>query len=194
MVNPNDPRVSKTRSALIEAFNCLILDSGQHAVRVAEIIRRADVGRSTFYDHYANIDAIHREAISKPLDVLADAVHLGIAGHKQLVCLLNHFDENRYRAQQAFAKTSFRDQATLVLAECLQNRLRTGLSSVQTKTIPPELDASISIRLIAETAMALIRIWITNEISCSTETLATTMLKATHLLMNANCKDSRGHV
>ena len=51
-----DRRVSKTRKALKEALTDLILDKGYEAVTVQDIIDRAAVGRSTFYDHFMDKD------------------------------------------------------------------------------------------------------------------------------------------
>jgi AcrR family transcriptional regulator len=51
-----DRRVSKTRKALKEALTDLILEKGYEGVTVQDVIDRADVGRSTFYAHFADRD------------------------------------------------------------------------------------------------------------------------------------------
>ena len=51
-----DRRVTKTRKALKEALTDLILEKGYEAVTVQDVIDRADVGRSTFYDHFMDKD------------------------------------------------------------------------------------------------------------------------------------------
>lgn len=48
-----DRRVRRTQRALCQAMVELILEKGFDAITVAEIAERADVGRSTFYAHYA---------------------------------------------------------------------------------------------------------------------------------------------
>src|SRR6266404_7607300 len=48
-----DRRTERTRAALMSAFLELILSRGYEAVAIADIIRKANVGRSTFYLHYA---------------------------------------------------------------------------------------------------------------------------------------------
>jgi AcrR family transcriptional regulator len=53
-----DRRVGKTRKALKEALTDLILEQGYEAVTVQDVIDRADVGRSTFYAHFADRDAL----------------------------------------------------------------------------------------------------------------------------------------
>ena len=53
-----DRRIGKTRKALKEALTDLILERGYEAVTVQEVISRADVGRSTFYAHFVDKDAL----------------------------------------------------------------------------------------------------------------------------------------
>jgi AcrR family transcriptional regulator len=63
-----DRRVRKTRRQLREALIALMLERGWDAVSVRDICQRADVGRSTFYVHFADkenlllsgFDELHR--------------------------------------------------------------------------------------------------------------------------------------
>jgi AcrR family transcriptional regulator len=63
-----DRRVARTRKALKEALTDLILEKGYEAVTVQDVIDRADVGRSTFYAHFIDKDALLM-AILADLDV-----------------------------------------------------------------------------------------------------------------------------
>jgi AcrR family transcriptional regulator len=49
-----DRRVERTHRSLREALIALILERGFEAISVQDIIDRADVGRSTFYTHFAD--------------------------------------------------------------------------------------------------------------------------------------------
>jgi AcrR family transcriptional regulator len=53
-----DRRVRKTKRQLSEALLQLILEKGYEHVTVEDILRRADVGRSTFYTHYESKDML----------------------------------------------------------------------------------------------------------------------------------------
>ena len=53
-----DRRITRTRNALIGAFNHLVLHRRQRHIRVADIVAQANVGRSTFYEHYSSADDI----------------------------------------------------------------------------------------------------------------------------------------
>jgi AcrR family transcriptional regulator len=54
----NDRRVRRTRRALREALIALIVERGYEKVTVQDVLDRADIGRSTFYAHYRDKDAL----------------------------------------------------------------------------------------------------------------------------------------
>ncbi len=70
----NSRQARRSRAAFLEAFNELVLTRGYNDIRVGDIIRRADVGRSTFYEHFRNKDDLLRQSMSHMLSVMADAV------------------------------------------------------------------------------------------------------------------------
>ncbi|WMT40947.1 TetR/AcrR family transcriptional regulator [Paenibacillus sp. D2_2] len=47
-----DPRVTRTRRLLMDALTELIVEEGVEAITVREIVRKAEVNRSTFYLHF----------------------------------------------------------------------------------------------------------------------------------------------
>jgi len=51
-----DRRVKKTRQALQEALIELILEKGYEAITVQDVLNRANVGRSTFYAHFYDLE------------------------------------------------------------------------------------------------------------------------------------------
>ncbi|MBO0803611.1 MAG: TetR/AcrR family transcriptional regulator [Nocardiopsaceae bacterium] len=53
-----DRRVRRTRALLHQALIELILEKGYGRITVQDILDRADVGRSTFYSHYRDKDAL----------------------------------------------------------------------------------------------------------------------------------------
>lgn len=53
-----DRRIRKTREALHAALMSLIVERGYDAITVEDILVAADVGRSTFYAHFAGKDAL----------------------------------------------------------------------------------------------------------------------------------------
>ena len=55
-----DRRAARTRRALHEALIALILRKGYEATTIQDIIDEADIGRSTFYAHYAGKEELLR--------------------------------------------------------------------------------------------------------------------------------------
>ena len=51
----HDRRVQRTRKILHEALVELILEKGFDKVTVQDVIKRANVGRSTFYSHFSTV-------------------------------------------------------------------------------------------------------------------------------------------
>src|SRR5687768_13088670 len=54
MTTPVDPRVVRTRRQLRDALVASILERGWEAVSVTDVCERAEIGRSTFYVHFAD--------------------------------------------------------------------------------------------------------------------------------------------
>ncbi|MET0414628.1 MAG: TetR/AcrR family transcriptional regulator [Actinoplanes sp.] len=58
MTTTTDRRVRRTRRALQEALVALIVERGYPRTTVQDVLDRADVGRSTFYAHFRDKDAL----------------------------------------------------------------------------------------------------------------------------------------
>ena len=145
-------RTQRTRAALIGAFNRLFLSRRTGRVRVAEIVAEAEIGRSTFYEHYSGADEIHLEALKRPLAALADAA-AGRGDEGALERLLIHFWENRQRARDSLSGR-FGDRVSRLLAGMIEERLDgTALS------LPPRLAA----RTLGDAALAPLRPWLSGE-------------------------------
>lgn len=61
----SDRRVNKTKHALMQAMTELIQEKGFEATNISEITERADVGRSTFYAHFADKEDLLQGSIQE---------------------------------------------------------------------------------------------------------------------------------
>ncbi len=75
-----DRRVARTRAALHRAHLGLMAEKGYEAVTVEDICAAADVGRSTFYAHYPNKEALHRGGLETLRRQLAEHQAAAAAG------------------------------------------------------------------------------------------------------------------
>ena len=70
-----DRRIERTREALEGAFIRLIFEGRRYdRITIADLIARAGVGRSTFYEHYRNKDELLAATIRYPFAGVAAAV------------------------------------------------------------------------------------------------------------------------
>jgi AcrR family transcriptional regulator len=76
-----DARVLKTRKALIDAMVVLVREKGFDDIRLNDILAEAEVGRSTFYGHYADKDDLLISSSATMLRMADDAerAHYGDA-------------------------------------------------------------------------------------------------------------------
>lgn len=70
-----DRRVRRTRRIIGDAFVALILERGYERITVQDILDRADVGRSTFYAHYRDKEAL----LTAAFDDMRDALRADLA-------------------------------------------------------------------------------------------------------------------
>ena len=118
---PRAVRPALTRSWIVAAFNRLVLRRPYEAMGVAEVSRRAGVGRSTFYEHFRDKDDLLRHALGPVLGPLADAA-VGEGDVQRVQAVADHFAENRPRTL-AMLEGPTRVQVERALIEMILVRL-----------------------------------------------------------------------
>jgi len=167
-----DRRVARTREAIRAAFNSLILARGYDAFTAADIAEAANVGRSTFYEHFQGKDEVLAATLVPVLEPLAEAC-TAPAADPRLEATIGHFWDNRRMAK---ALMSGRAHAVMAgrLATLIEARLPAG------GAIPAPLLAT----QIAHGQLALIAEWLTGRHGCTPAQIAAT-LQATSCAMIA---------
>ncbi|MFJ4792914.1 TetR/AcrR family transcriptional regulator [Kitasatospora purpeofusca] len=70
-----DPRAARTRARLRQALLEECAEQPLSAIGVAAVVRRAGVGRATFYVHYADLEALAVDACADVVREAVDALH-----------------------------------------------------------------------------------------------------------------------
>lgn len=79
-----DRRQRKTRNAIYAAFEELMAEGHYSEVTVAQIIERADIGRSTFYAHFETKDDLTDQICAEMFDHIFEGVDSHCVTHAQL--------------------------------------------------------------------------------------------------------------
>lgn len=153
---------SEPKSRLLEAFNHLILERTHGRPALGDVIDKAQVARSTLYDHFGGRDDLLLEAIKMPLRALAE-VGAGDGKPEPLIAMLEHF---RSRRQDALD----------LLTGPLRHRINRNVAAMISER-DERLDEKSAIH-IAELLFGFVRLWLAGETAYSAETLAVLMIKS----------------
>lgn len=157
-----DRRVSRTRRSIDAAFLRLLQRRGYEAVGVSDIVREADIGRATFYEHYTSKDDLLRAQLRHVSTMLLRGGR-GDAGLIDATPLLAHVRDvpmlYRLVAGRSAAARSLR-----ILQEIMEERVATimaeslkGGASLRPPFTPP-----VACRLIVANLVALLAWWTEN--------------------------------
>ncbi len=158
----DDRRVRRTRLAIFEAFRTLVLSRRYEDIRVADIIAEADVGRSTFYDHFTGKDDVLLSSIEGLFDVLADTVTQRVA-RERVFFVLSHFWDQRSLSRMVLSNELF-FKLSRKLAEMMEMRLKADGAAPQA--------ARIHATEAAMAQLGLIKVWSAGDLSCDVDALA----------------------
>lgn len=176
-----DRRVERTRSALLVAFNELVLVRGYHPVTVRDIIARADIGRSTFYEHFESKDDLLRQAMTPLLGVLAGAP-TDAAQPSHVERVLAHFWDNRRLARVMLGGTA-RRLLSRFLAELIEERLATATR--RSRHAAPMVPVPMIAAQLADGQLALLESWLTDYPACPAGDVSSALIAATRASASA---------
>ncbi|MFE2165178.1 TetR/AcrR family transcriptional regulator [Streptomyces sp. NPDC059447] len=74
-MSPEDPRTARTKGRLRESLLAECADRPLAEVSVSAVVRRAGVGRATFYLHYEDLAALAVDACAEVVHAAVDALH-----------------------------------------------------------------------------------------------------------------------
>lgn len=156
----HDRRIRRTRLAIFDAFRALVLSRKYDEIRIADLIETADVGRSTFYEHFKSKDDVLLTSI-EPLFAALAQIPAGDAAADKVRFVLDHFWE-----QRRFARIVFRD--------ALYDKLARKLADMIEIRVTVEDAAERRLKAVAHASLILgvIRAWLSGEFSMPADDLS----------------------
>lgn len=132
LMNPDDPRVKKTRRGLREAFVRLILKKGYDAVSIQDIASEAETARITFYRHYKDkeelltdcLNTLYEELAAKTERLTPEGLRNGIS---PILVLYEHIEE-----KEALYRILFSSRGTQTVIERVRHHIgQNALAALQ---------------------------------------------------------------
>lgn len=161
-LSDSDPRARRTRKAILDAFVGLVLDRRYDAIRAMDIVAAADVGRSTFYEHFRSKDEVLVAAAEPILQTLASAA-LNRASTPQVRATLEHVWQQRNFARRIL------DGRT---GQKLQDRLAAMIAARLDPGAPDGVPAAMPAMAAAAAQLTMLRLWVTGAVACPAAALA----------------------
>lgn len=179
-IDSKDRRVQRTINSLRNAFVELVLSRSYDDIKVADIIDKANVGRSTFYQHYASKDEMLGASLEVPMSILASACQPDTIP-SDIQSILEHFWQNR-----SFARRILTGQPRRHIISTLSNIIEPQLQEQMPKgSQPKQIPSSMSALVIAEAQMVLIGAWLAGKGQCSAEVLAISIVNISQAMQAA---------
>ena len=175
-----DRRQKKTRESIFKAFVALLSEKHYNQITVGEIIEKADIGRATFYAHFATKDFLLKDLCGELFCHISDVTDATGEKHKHIfdcvapshaiLHLLQHLQRN--------------DNSLLELLACENNELFLRYFKASLKELiqkephifgnkkEKELPDSYWVHYVSSTFVETVKWWIENKMKESPERLS----------------------
>jgi AcrR family transcriptional regulator len=165
-----DRRSKRTQQLVGDAFITLLLEKRYEDITIQDILERANIGRSTFYEHYWDKEDLLTSQIEQMLEHLSQQVDTSQQDISFLIPSLALFQhvQDYYRLYQALLQGRGMEIVTQALQEQLQARIETLLQGEDKKRDTATLIAAVAC-YIAGAFISLLRWWIQTEMTWSPE-------------------------
>lgn len=137
-----DRRVKRTRRLLQRALRELMAEKRYDRITVQDILDKADIGRTTFYDHYQDKEDLATSMLIELMEMLTQAVEETDLLEDQLFptsFLFTHIEENLEYFKgmmQGRGMALFLEKGKKYWAERIEMRLRANFPGAETPAVP----------------------------------------------------------
>lgn len=168
-------QTEKTRTAIKSAFAELVFSGRYDDIRMIDVARTANVGRSTLYMHYPDKDAILLDNMAPMLEDLAMATQ-GEDAYPKIEAALHHI-------------WSHRDRGRVVLFGTTGQKLENALASRVTENLKGHsgtLGLPFLANPIAAATLTILRTWLKGEASGAIPDIARCICLSSQALLTAS--------
>lgn len=155
-----DRRVKRTKLLVFEAFYQLVQSSRYDELKAKDIVKRAGIGKSTFYEHFLDKDDVLRQSLERPMTVFAKAL-VGNADDVNVARTLDHFWERR-----KFARVILQHPTREIVDNCLRAQIKAILDKSRHAN---ERETHAHSCFLSSGFISLLNEWLTGRVSLSTE-------------------------
>lgn len=175
-----DRRQQKTRDAIFEAFGTLLSTKSFSKITVQDIIDEANIGRTTFYDHFATKDYLLKEMCADLFDhVFSDTLDIENTHdfsmktgnpHEMITHILYHLIDNKRNIIGILSHES---------GELFLGFFKQYLNELMAARMPGDMDLSnekipndFLVNHISSSFVGMVQWWIKNNLKQSPEKMA----------------------
>lgn len=152
-----DRRVLKTRRALVVTMVALVHEKGYRGFSVSELLERADVGRSTFYNHYRGKD----ELLLRSFADMIRTLDRHLEGRERLFPVRELFDHvgESLGFHHALGRAHMLERLYGAGVDCTTGLIKDRLTLLagNARKVPP---VEVRARALAGALFALLRWWV----------------------------------
>jgi AcrR family transcriptional regulator len=166
-----DRRSARTRRLLKQALTELLHSMRYEDITVQQILDRADVGRSTFYAHYVDKDALAKEIFEEMLETITRGVKPGENGESAsfpLVGMFRHL-QSQFADHVVWQSNRGREYLFSVGQDYWNRRIERELKARRGKRGAPKVPLAVAAQMVTGAATALLNWWIRNKMPYSPE-------------------------
>jgi AcrR family transcriptional regulator len=165
-----DRRIDRTRKSLQVALIALILEKGYEKVTVQNVIDRANVGRSTFYAHFVDLDDLlisQFDGLQEQFGQHLDSQPASAADPWEVTWLIFQHAQGQRQLYKALIENRggniLMTHINKYFSEIIQDHVTLHLSRRNDEIVPPE----ILVHYIASSFMSLLTWWLGHDLPYS---------------------------
>ncbi len=160
--------VNKTKRAIFAALEQLLTQKSYYKITVGDIIRIANVGRSTFYNHFETKDIMFEEYLELIFDELKLVSSFDVENHTDIPVaeLLDHIAGNKKIIKRLVSE----DTAEIIYKKFKDYWNQSAVEFIN-KIIPPESKTTVPrdllINYLTSSLIDMIKWWLSNDMPYS---------------------------